>query len=159
MIRVSRPMSKSLRSLAALSALLGAFSALGCSSLDNCPDAESPKLITTGITDSDRGTYESCPWGGKLDHFPAKSKLWFEHGLGVTPLNVMPYLAFRDVGTGDGDHGSVAPSAGNQSLIDCVDSHYIVLDNDTCEPNFYVRVTADGIGDDRGDSCGPPPAP
>jgi len=147
-------MFKSSKALAALVATLGV---LGCGSLDNCPDSESARLVTGGITNTDRLTYESMPWSGTLDHFPAKSTLWFEHGLGVTPLNVIPYLSFKPEGTNDTDHGSVSPSAGNQSLVDCVDSHYIVLRNDTCERNFYVRVTAEGEGDDRADKCGPPP--
>lgn len=134
----------------------------GCSSLDNCPDSEPARLVESGRerTDKDALFYESTPWWGELDHFPAKSALWFEHGLGVTPLDVTPYLSFSKVGTNNDDHGSVATSAGNQSLIDCVDSRYIVLRNDTCEPSFYVRVTARGQGQDppEGEDCGDAPA-
>ena len=139
-----------------LCALVGAA---GCSSLDNCPDSESAKLITGGLVDTEALTYESKPWYGMLDHFPAKSALWFEHGLGVTLLDVTPYLSFKAVGTNDADGGSVTTSAGNQSLIDCVDSRFIVLRNDTCEPSFFVRVTARDKGSDPPEGCGEPPPP
>lgn len=141
------------------SMLWAVVGATGCGSLDNCPDSQSARLITGGLVDTDALTYESKPWGGTLDHFPAKSALWFEHGLGVTPLDVTPYLSFKAVGTHDSGGGSVAPSAGNQSLIDCVDSRFIVLRNDTCEEEFYVRVTARDKGTDPPEGCGEPPPP
>ena len=140
-----------------LIATLVLSSAVGCSALDNCPEMENARLIQGGYVDTEKLIYESKPWGEDLDHFPAKTTLWFEHGLGVTPLNVTPYLSFTAKGTNDADHGSVATSAGNQSLIDCVDSRYIVLRNDTCEPSFYVRVTAEGEGADREHKCGDAP--
>jgi len=158
MTRLVRLVPERARRFARLPLVVPALLAvLGCSALDNCPDSESARLVTDGVTNIDRLTYESKPWDGELDHFPAKSTLWFEHGLGVTPLNITPYLSFRKEGTNDSDHGSVTTSAGNQSLIDCVDSRFIVLRNDTCEPSFYVRLTADGEGRDLGDECGPPP--
>lgn len=129
----------------------------GCGALDNCPDGQKePTRITTGTTNTEEGTFESVPWSGPLDHFPAKSALVFEHGLGFTPLLVLPYLSFAPVGTHDADGGSVALTAGNQTLIDCVDSHVIVLRNDTCEESFYIRVTTIGEGEDLGDVCTKP---
>lgn len=127
-----------------------------CSSLDNCPDARDPILVPNqeGMTDVAALSYESAPWNGPLQEFPAKSAVWFEHGLGVTPRDAIPYLSFSKDGTHDGEHGSVATSAGNQSLIDCMDSRVIVLRNDTCERSFFVRVTAFGQGTDRHEECG-----
>jgi hypothetical protein len=118
----------------------------GCSSLDNCPDGRDPILVAADAakTDVERLAYESAPWGGTLTYFPAKTEVWFEHGMGVIPLDITPYLSFSHVGTADKEGGSVTQSAGNQSLIDCVDARYIVLRNDTCESSFYVRVTAHG---------------
>jgi hypothetical protein len=135
-------MSRGFRLLSAL----GLLSACACSSLDNCPDQQDPVSVLDGETDRETLDYESAPWQGPLTHFPAKTAVWFRHDLGVTPLDVTPYLSFADVGTTDDDkhHGSVTTSAGNQSLIDCVDSRVIVLRNDTCEPSFYVRLTAQG---------------
>jgi hypothetical protein len=142
-------------------ALAALFVICGCSSLDNCPDGKDPSLAPEGLTDTQRLFYESTPWGRDLAAFPPKSELWFEHGLGVIPLDVTPYLSFSHVGTADSDGGSVTQSAGNQSLIDCVDAHYIVLRNDTCEPSFYVRVTAQGASQDPDpealDACGEMP--
>jgi hypothetical protein len=127
---------------------------LGCSSLDNCPEGQSePIRITTGVSDPDAKTFESAPWDA-LDHFPAKTALAFEHNLGFTPLHVEPTLSFTEHGTHDAEGGSVAPSAGNQTLIDCVDSHVIIIRNDTCEKSFYIRVDAYGESNwDLGDKC------
>jgi hypothetical protein len=127
----------------------------GCGALDNCPEGLSePVRITTGTSDRDALTYESVGWSGPLDAFPAKSALVFEHGLGFTPALVEPYLSFKPEGTHDADGGSVALTAGNQSLIDCVDSSVIVIRNDTCEKSFYIRVFAYGVSkDDREDRC------
>ncbi len=138
---------------------LGALVCLtGCGALDNCPDSREPISITHGKTDKERLYYESTPWGRDLDHFPAKTMLWFRHELGVVPLTVEPFLSFSSVGTGsaDGDgHGSVALTAGNQTLVDCVDDRVIVLRNDTCEPSFYVRLTArdESLFPDEGTDC------
>lgn len=136
-----------------LAVLLG-----GCGALDNCPDGQAEPIVITGRrSDADEQTFESVTWSGPLDSFPAKSALAFEHGLGFTPLDVEPYLSFTPEGTRDADGGSVALSAGNQSLIECVDSNVIVLRNDTCENGFYIRVTAHGRAlQDLGDKCSKP---
>lgn len=126
----------------------------GCSALDNCPEGQAAIEITTGKSDPDAQSYESAAWRGELDAFPAKTALIFRHELGFTPLHVEPYLSFTKDGTHDADGGSVALSAGNQTLIDCVDSHVIVIRNDTCEKDFYIRVEAFGTAlHDEGDSC------
>ncbi len=133
---------------------LVAIGALGCSSLDNCPEGQTePIVIETGVSDKVAATYESAPWSGPLDSFPAKTALAFVHDLGVTPLHVEPYLAFKKEGTNGASGGSVALSAGNQTLIDCVDSHVIIVRNDTCEKDFVIRVEAFGVGKDLGDEC------
>lgn len=137
--------------------LLYAFAVVlgGCGALDNCPDGQSEPIVITGRpSDPVEKSFESAPWGGTLDSFPAKTALAFEHELGFTPLHVEPYLSFKKEGTHDADGGSVALSAGNQSLIDCVDSNVIVVRNDTCENGFFIRVTAYGKAlTDLGDDC------
>ena len=122
--------------------LLAAVTALGgCSELDNCPDSKDPITIETGMSDASTFTYESAP-DDVLDAFPAKTVLTFKHELGFTPLIVEPYLAFSKDGTNGSGGGSIALSAGNQDLIDCVDAHVIEIKNDTCEGSFFIRVTA-----------------
>lgn len=127
----------------------------GCGALDNCPDGQvEPIRITTGITDLDALVYESAAPSGPLDAFPAKSALAFEHGLGVTPLYYDVKISFSPHGTSGANAGSIAESAGNQTLWDCIDSNVIVLRNDTCEKSFYVRVVASGAAlHDEGDKC------
>lgn len=127
----------------------------GCSALDNCPEGRSePIRITDRASDPDAKTYESVGWSGPIDAFPAKSAVVFEHDLGFTPADVSIFLSFKPGGTNDAEGGSVALTAGNQSLIDCVDSNVIIVRNDTCEESFYIRVFASGVSsDDRKDAC------
>jgi hypothetical protein len=134
--------------------LLAALAALGgCSELDNCPDSKDPIPIETGMSDASAFTYESAP-DDVLDAFPAKTVLTFKHELGFTPLIVEPYLAFSKDGTNGKGGGSIALSAGNQTLIECKDAHVIVIKNDTCEPNFFIKVAAYGKAPiDNGESC------
>jgi hypothetical protein len=138
------------------SAMLGCLLATvcACSSLDNCPESQHAIEITSGKTDVDQLRYESAPWD-QLDAFPAKTALWFKHDLGVTPFEPKVYLSFKAVGTNGKGGGSIAESAGNQALFDCIDAHYIVLRNDTCERDFHVKVVSQGASQwDALDQCG-----
>ena len=140
-----------------LAALLATTVSCGCSSLDNCPNGtDEPILIDTGTTDKAALTFESAPWDGTLDAFPAKTQLEFKHDLGVTPLLVKAYLSFTKLGTNDQDGGSVTEVAGNEAPVECVDSHVIVVKNDTCEKNFFIRVVAIGASpsSDTAVKCG-----
>lgn len=114
---------------------------LGCSDLANCPEGRDPISIETGTTDPTALTYDSAAWDS-LDAFPAMTEVIFRHGLGITPGSVQTFLAFTPNGTNGKAAGSVAETAGNQALIECVDSQVIVLKNDTCEQGFFVRVFA-----------------
>jgi hypothetical protein len=123
-------------------AMLGLFS--GCSELDNCPDAREDLLIETGTTYPDALVYESKPWGGPLDAYPAKTMLRFVHDLGTRPEVVVTYVSFSEFGT---DLSDVTENTGNQGRIKCVDAHEIDIVNDTCEESFYIRVVATASGE------------
>jgi hypothetical protein len=118
---------------------------VACDKLDNCPDAQAPKIIDTGTTDPAARMYESAPWGGTLDRVPPDTDVHFVHGLGHAPWAVHTYLAFSSDGTSQGD---VSESAGNQGRIQCVDAREIVISNDTCEEDFYIRVVAISTGNE-----------
>lgn len=135
--------------------LLAVLLALGgCDQLDNCPDALDPIPVEPrpadgedpGSTDLDALTYESAPWEGPLHAFPASTILRFEHDLGHRPTFVTSYVSFSADGTNDGDSGDVTENAGNQGRILCVDAHEIIIENDTCEEDFYIRVVAMATG-------------
>ncbi|HET9934791.1 MAG TPA: hypothetical protein VFQ35_29000 [Polyangiaceae bacterium] len=117
---------------------LGAI-AMACSAADACPDEQPTRSVETGTTDQLALVYESAPWSGPLEPFPAMGSLSFKHDLGMTPKIVATYLSFSESGTGS---SSVAESAGNAALIDCVDSQVIRVRNDTCEKHFFIRVVA-----------------
>jgi hypothetical protein len=148
-----------------------AFTALlllsGCGDLDNCPDAPDKAIVVpppagdggAGSAEATAGVYESSAWDEARTAFPAKTCMRFEHGLGTTPEIVNSYVSFQ---RSDSD---VTENAGNQGRIKCVDSEQIVIKNDTCETDFYIRVVAyaSGSGDTStrcrdlpGDDCARP---
>jgi hypothetical protein len=142
-----------------LFAALGVVAATcGCSDLDNCPDGQDRQTIANepGMTAVDELYFESAPDRGPLTHFPAKTELMFEHGLGVKPLLYKAYLSFTPDGTADDGGGSISDAAGNAVLYECVDNKVIVIKNDTCERSFYVKVVALGASpsDDGKEHCG-----
>jgi len=136
---------------AAMIALAVASSA--CSSTSSCSRDED-HIDVGGFVNADRTMFssvdpEKLPLldGGKLPddvpgpvpsftHFPANRNITFHIGLRDIPLVIDPKLSFVP----DGDR-TVAPSAGNQSLIRKYSKDEIVLRNDTCS-EFYVWLTA-----------------
>ena len=86
--------------------------------------------------------YESTGWNGGFEPFPPNTDVHFVHGLGVQPFLVKTYLSFRDEGTNGPGGGDATENAGNQARIQCVDDREIVIENDTCEEDFFIRVVA-----------------
>lgn len=138
-----------------LLALLASLSA--CDELDNCPDAGDPITVSAettkgyrGSTDLETLTYESAPWEGPLQHFPPDTKMRFVHDLGFKPQYVFSWIAFEATGTTAG--GDVTENTGNQGRILCVDAHEIIIENDTCEEDFHIRVAAWATGKESTDA-------
>jgi hypothetical protein len=127
---------------ALLAALLLLLS--GCDQLDNCPDSLDPITADPekGHTDSETLSYESAPWDGHFQRFPPNTDVHFEHGLAVQPFLVKTYLSFKSEGTNGAGNGDATENAGNQARIQCVDAERIVVENDTCEEDFFIRVVA-----------------
>jgi hypothetical protein len=135
-----------LRLLIALGALV---TTCGCSALDNCPDAQDDIIADNShaTIDTNNLIYDSAPWDGPLQAFPAKTQVIFKHDLGVVPDVIDPQLSFSPNGTNGAAGGSVTPTAGNETAIECVDSDVIIIKNDTCERSFFIRVHASGLAD------------
>ena len=146
--------NSSLRLFTALGALAVAC---GCSELDNCPDGRDPITIDRPeATDLETLTFESSPGWESFDEYPAKTELRFKHGLGVVPFDVHSFLSFTREATNGKEGGSFTEAAGNSAEFECIDSHTIVIRNDTCERSFFVKVVALGLptGDTTKDHCG-----
>lgn len=139
-------------------ALFVALPLLGaCSSLDNCPDAQPDIVIDRPeAANQDALFYQSAPWAGPLDPFPAKTQLVFKHHLGVVPALPKVYLSFTKEGTRGGDDGSITEAAGNEAPFECIDSNVVVVKNDTCERSFFITLVVYGNPDGKTDdhSCG-----
>ena len=129
----------------------------GCSALDNCPDSRDPITIDRpDATDKVNWIFESSAGWEAFDEFPAKTELRFKHDLGV-PVVVQSYLAFTAQASNGAGGGSFTEAAGNEVAFECIDSHWIVIKNDTCERSFFVKVVAVGKpdADMTVDKCGP----
>jgi hypothetical protein len=99
----------------------------------------------------------SSPWNGPLLHFPGGKRYELVHRLGCVPREISVWESFDSQGVGV---GSVAPSAGNMSLVQAVNDQTIRIKNDTCA-EFYVLVTAScgsaqdaGTAEDGGSEAG-----
>jgi hypothetical protein len=113
-------------------------SASGCSVLSTCDMSDEPaQVYTGGMTVG--GYYMSSPWEGPLLSFPAGKRYELVHGLGCTPWEVHVELSFSEQGAAGSS--SVAPSAGNMSILERIDDKVIVVKNDTCS-DMYLLVTA-----------------
>lgn len=123
---------------AALPLLLGALS--GCSALGNCPPDGEDVTIETNVADKSLGYYQSAPWYGPRDKFPAKTFVHFVHDLGFVPETVNSYVSFASTGS------DFSENTGNQGRWKCIDDYEIVIKNDTCEEDFFIIVTASGSG-------------
>ena len=80
-------------------------------------------------------------------HFPQGRIYRIEHGLGTSPVTVDIFLSFCEqplsegCGTDSTQPSNVAPTAGNQALIEVWDEEVLEIRNDTCA-EFYLRVVA-----------------
>jgi hypothetical protein len=97
------------------------------------------RTVDTGSADLDALLYESAPWQGPFQPFPANSEISFVHHLGLTPQIVSTYLSFDQSAS---PQHNVAENAGNSALITCVDAEVIHVRNDTCEGKWFIRVVA-----------------
>lgn len=144
----------SMRDLAkALTAMTAAFlvggGTLTTSSCATCSvKGQTPLLYEDGHTNASRTMYQSGLPDEEMLHFPRGRIYQFVHGLGTTPASVDVFVSFREQLTDGGDStdktapNNVAPSAGNQAVIEAWDDEVIQVRNDTCEDQFYLRVVA-----------------
>ncbi len=140
----------------ALALIAVALSCAGCTNISSC-SREEDHIDVYGYVNADRTVFSSVePAGTAADggplssaelealppytYFPANRVITFHVGLIDTPTDINPYLSFspeRDA--------TVAPAAGNQSLIRRFNKEQIVLRNDTCS-EFWVYLTASTSG-------------
>lgn len=125
-----------------LSAAALATGSVGCSSLGPCDTSDNSnpaELYTQGEVRD--GTYMSSPWTGPLLAFPGGKRYTLEHKLGCVPRSIQIWTSFSDVGATAESASSIAPSAGNMSLVQEVTDEHIIIKNDTCS-DYFVLVTA-----------------
>jgi hypothetical protein len=126
-----------IRSLVA--AALASCLALGCN--PPCETSDSEAVTYDGGTQAN-GVYESSPIDGQYLHFPGGRRYELRHGLGTTPQLISIFVAFEEFPLKE---NNISPAAGNQAVIEVVDSEIVQVRNDTCD-DLYVRVVASGGG-------------
>jgi hypothetical protein len=82
--------------------------------------------------------------GEPYQYFPPARTITFWHNFGSLPDYEIS-LAFSG-------NGSLAPTAGNQALIECMDDHVFQVKNDTCS-DFYIWVTLRASGRPKTTIC------
>ena len=128
-------------------ALLGvALLAAGCQT-STCDRGEDATLVRESEGRVATNTWFSSPYYDPslplskgdtgYQYLPPARTITFQHGLGSLPV-VAITLAFSD-------NGSLAPTAGNQAIIECMDDQVVQIKNDTCS-DFYIWVQAQGSG-------------
>lgn len=134
-------------------ALFCSLLASGCAHDCKTDDADDPVRYDGGTNAAD--VYETSGWDGPFLHFPPGRRYVLLHGLGQTPADVAVYLSFSSRGL-DPDAGTnMAPSAGNQAVIESVTASEIRVRNDSCA-EFYLRVVASSPTGDAGTEAGTP---
>jgi hypothetical protein len=118
---------------------------MGCST-STC-DRSPEQVVFCGGTV--RGNfYESSAWDQGYLYFPPARTIHFLHKLQALPAGIEINLAFDD-------HGfRLAPTAGNQAIIEAVTVETIDVKNDTCS-DFYIRLSAERpVGDGTDGAAG-----
>lgn len=138
-------MAHNARPVLAVLAIVGAVAlSLGCSTSTCNRDADGTEVQSDAGLQG-RGSWASAPYhdpaiklmGEPYQYFPPARTITFWHNLGSLPHYEIS-LAFSD-------NGSLAPTAGNQALIECMDDHVFQVKNDTCS-DFYIWVTLSASG-------------
>lgn len=119
-----------------VAALLGNF-ALGCS--PPCETSASEPVSYDGGTRAN-GVYETSPIDGQYLHFPGGRRYALRHGLETQPQVVNTYVAFEEYPLKE---NNISEAAGNQAVIEIVDSEVVQVRNDTCD-DLYMRLVATG---------------
>lgn len=132
---------------AALCALVGALSSTGCST-STCSRDEDTVDVYSGQVSLDKTFYESSvPNEEELIYFPPNRTLVFHFGpkptLASDPpqgLRAVPFVSVFLSFSPDAD-STIAPAAGNQSLIRVRTADRVEVRNDTCS-EYYVWLVA-----------------
>lgn len=116
---------------------------LGCS--DCAVQGQDPVVYTAGTLNESGTVYETMGPMEEMLHLPEGRIYDIPHGMGVRPATIDIFLSFRSQLTTEGNTGdevkpnNVAPTAGNQAVIEAWDENFIRIRNDTCS-EFYMRV-------------------
>jgi hypothetical protein len=122
-----------------------ALATLGCGDTCQAGDGELVSFVD-GQTNAAGTFYQTGPIQGPYLHFPSGRIFELEHHLIAAPNSFQALLSFDSRALLDRAN-NVAESAGNQAVVDCIDSELIRIRNDTCA-EFYLRLEArvDGEG-------------
>lgn len=121
--------------------LSSALMQFGCDT--SCGRKEAPQPWADGVKREVNGTrvYESTPIDGVWLHFPSYRKFEFVHGFGTKDLSVEAYVSLAEdepAKAGDATKFAIASSA--EVLATFVDENTVVVENTTCENDYFLFV-------------------
>ncbi len=96
------------------------------------------KVVTRGA----ERLYRSTPLDGTWLHFPSHRSFRLEHGLRTKDIVIQSYLSYSSnpVPKGSVSPAGFAQAGGEVVVISEVTADAVVLENDTCENDFYLFV-------------------
>jgi hypothetical protein len=143
-------------SVAALAALVVGCKPITC---DRAAENNKPALYSEGTLED--GIYMSSPWDGELLFFPGGMRYKLAHKLRRAPRVWQAYLSFDRYGTegigggspDEGTPGTLAPAAGNQAEVICVDDQSLIVVNGSCSDYWLLMVAETGKDSDAADGA------
>jgi hypothetical protein len=115
---------------------------VGCGT--SCASREDPLLWSDGSTTEQGGVryYETTPITATWLHFPSHRQFKLPHGLGTTDIAVDAYvsLAVDKPVSNDGDRQKFATGTSAEVLVTIADANTLVVENTTCENDYYLFV-------------------
>ncbi len=129
----------------ALISLLAAVSfalLVGCDT--SCGKRGEPLLWADGITTTNGlRKYETTPIDSTWLHFPSYRRFRLPHGLGTRDTDIVAYLSLavdKPVPADGGEAQKIALSTSAEVLVAIEDENTVIVENSTCENDYYVFV-------------------
>jgi hypothetical protein len=138
------------RSLFAVLAMLS-LGLYGCQT--SCADDSEPVAWADGITSVDKNghrVYQTTAVDDAWLHFPSHRAFRLHHGFGTKNIGVDAWVSFEEKPVGRGTSEPPADFAivsGNVLTVTDVTDNEIVVENSTCENDYYMLVRITDLGE------------
>jgi hypothetical protein len=123
----------------------------GCET--SCGERRDPVLWADGIVFEQDGkeTYLTTPVDGKWLHFPSYRQFRLRHGFDTKNIDISAWVSMdeRPVSKGETEPPKeFAVASGNVIVVTELTENDVVVENGTCENDYYILVKLAKLGDD-----------